>query len=40
VSEDTDIAYRAYVAECEAENLEAHSQHMWEIHGRPTGPLG
>lgn len=34
------IAYRGYVAECEEENLEAHTRPMWVVHGRPTGPLG
>ena len=33
-------AYWAYVAECEAENLEAHPRQMWETMGRPKGPLG
>lgn len=32
--------YERYVAACEAENLDAHSEHMWEVHGRPDGPLG
>lgn len=33
-------AYFDYVAACEAENLDAHGFEAWEIHGRPTGPLG
>lgn len=33
-------AYDAYVSACEAENLESHDRHMWEMHGQPTGPLG
>ena len=32
--------YADYVAACHAENLDAHTFHMWTIHGRPTGPLG
>lgn len=32
-------AYDDYVAACEAENLEPHTRHMWEIHGCPTGPI-
>jgi hypothetical protein len=32
--------YEAYCYACEVENLDAHSEHMWRIHGCPVGPLG
>jgi hypothetical protein len=32
--------YFAYAQACEEENLDAHDYHMWEVHGRPAGPLG
>lgn len=34
------LAYVRYVAACEAEGLDAHDLHMWEVHGRPDGPIG
>lgn len=34
------LDYVRYVAACDAENLEPHSLHMWDVHGRPKGPLG
>lgn len=34
-----EAAWLAYVASCEAENLNAHDLHMWEIHGRPEGVI-
>lgn len=34
------LDYEAYVAACEAENLDPLTQHMWQVHGRPEGPLG
>jgi hypothetical protein len=33
--DDDGAAYDAYVAECEAENLEAHPWAMWVLHGKP-----
>lgn len=33
-------AYDKYVQECEAEELEPHTLHMWAVHGCPTGPIG
>ena len=33
-------AYAIYCAECELENLVAHTVSLWTIHGRPHGPLG
>ena len=35
-----EAAHAEYVAECEAEELEAHDVHMWWVHGCPAGPLG
>jgi hypothetical protein len=32
--------YQAYVAACEAENLEHHDVHMWVMLAEPEGPLG
>lgn len=37
---DADDAYVAYIAACEAENLDHHSRQMWDVHGQPSGPLG
>lgn len=33
-------AWQAYIAECEAENLDHHTFDQWVVHGEPTGPLG
>lgn len=34
------LAYVRYVQACDNENLEPHTLHMWEVHGRPNHPLG
>ena len=33
-------AYARYVEACHAEECEAHTRHLWEMHGCPSGPLG
>lgn len=33
-------AYAIYCAECELENLTAHTYSQWVIHGKPHGPIG
>lgn len=35
-----DESYGAYVERCEDEGLEAFGPEMWEVQGRPQGPLG
>ena len=32
-------AYGIYLSECELENLEPLTHHMWVIHNRPHGPI-
>ena len=34
-----EAAWLAYVAACEAENLDAHGFRTWRVHGCPVGPL-
>lgn len=31
--------YLSYVIACDAENLPAHDFDMWQVHGRPIGPI-
>jgi hypothetical protein len=33
-------AWCAYVIACASEGLVAHDLDMWEVHGRPKGPIG
>jgi len=33
-------AYKRYQRECDREELEPLTRHMWNVHGRPEGPLG